>query len=317
MAAALIKRLLSSILLLAASTVVVFSLIHLAPGDPVNIILGGRKVDAATIQAIRARYLLDQPVVFQYFHWVLGVLHGDLGDSLEYRASVASVLGPRIIPTLELAAYASLLVLTFGLLLGVITAVNRGRLVDGAGSLLMLLASSISPYVSGILLILIFAVGLGWFPVFGLGSGAIDTVVHLTLPAIALAISLVALLGRVTRSSLSQALDEEFVETARSRGFSERRVVLKYGLRAALIPIVTVGGVIVGYLISGAVLVEYTFGLNGVGALLVDSVLSKDFAVVQAIVLLFTTVFLVVNLLVDLLYLVIDPRTRLSNRGGR
>lgn len=315
MAAALGKRLLSSVLLLAASTVVVFSLIHLAPGDPVNIILGGRKVDAATVQAIRARYLLDKPIVVQYVHWVVGVLHGDLGQSFEYRASVASVLGPRVLPTLELALYASLLVLTFGLLLGIVTAVRRGSVVDGAGSFLMLLASSISPYVSGILLILVFAVGVGWFPVFGLGTGGVDSVVHLTLPAIALAVALVALLGRVTRSSLSQALDEEFVETARSRGFTERRVVLKYAMRSALVPVVTVGGVIVGYLISGAVLVEYTFGLNGVGALLVDSVLSKDFAVVQAIVLLFTSVFLIVNFVVDVLYLVIDPRTRLAQQS--
>lgn len=312
MAIALLKRLASSVVLLAASTVVVFSLIHLAPGDPVAIILGGRKVDAATVAAIRAHYALDQPVVIQYLHWVWGILHGDLGDSLEYRASVASVLGPRILPTLELAAYASVIVLTVGLLLGVISAVGRGTPVDGVGSLIMLLASSVSPYVSGILLILVFAVGLGWFPVFGLGSGLTDTIVHLTLPAIALAIALIALLGRVTRSALTQALDEEFVETARSRGFSERRVVMKYALRAALIPIVTVGGVIVGYLISGAVLVEYTFGLNGVGALLVDSVLAKDFAVVQAIVLFFTVAFLVVNFLVDVLYLVIDPRTRIA-----
>ena len=299
-------------MLILASSFVVFSLIYISPGDPVSIILGGRKVDQATIDAIRERYMLDQPFLVQYVHWLGNAVHGDLGESIYYRASVTSVVGPRILPTLQLASYAGLIVVVVGLVMGVTTAVRRGTKTDAAGSLFMLVASSISPYVSGILLIVVFAVSLGLFPVFGLGEGIGGRIHHLTLPAIALAFALFALLGRVTRASVAQALEKEYVETARARGFSERRVVLKHALRSGLIPVVTVTGVIIGYLISGAVLVEYTFGLNGLGALLIEAVQNRDFAVVQGVVLLFTLAFLVVNFVVDLLYLVVDPRTRLA-----
>ena len=311
-----LRRLAGSALLILASSFVVFSLIHISPGDPVNIILGGRHVDQVTIDAIRHRYLLDQPFLLQYLHWLGNALQGDLGESIYYRAPVMSVIGPRIMPTLQLALYAGLIVVVVGLVLGVSTAVRRGTMADAAGSLFMLVASSVSPYVSGILLILVFAVTLDLFPVFGLGEGLAGRIHHLTLPACALAFALFALLGRVTRASLSQALEREYVETARARGFSERRVVLKHALRSALIPVVTVTGVIIGYLISGAVLVEYTFGLNGLGALLIEAVQNRDFAVVQGVVLVFTVAFLVINFVVDMLYLLIDPRTRLAKANG-
>lgn len=316
MAGLVLRRLAGSAVLILASSFVVFSLIYISPGDPVSIILGGRKVDQATIDAIRQRYLLDQPFVVQYLHWLGNALHGELGESIYYRAAVTSVIGPRIIATLQLAVYAGLIVVGVGLVLGVGTAVRRGTKADTAGSMLMLVASSVSPYVSGILLIVIFAVTLDLFPVFGLGEGLAERIHHLTLPAIALAFALFALLGRVTRASLSQALEREYVETARARGFSERRVVLKHALRSGLIPIITVSGVIIGYLISGAVLVEYTFGLNGLGALLIEAVQNRDFAVVQGVVLVFTVAFLVINFAVDLLYVVIDPRTRLAQGSG-
>jgi peptide/nickel transport system permease protein len=317
MAGILGRRLVGSALLILASSFVVFSLIYLAPGDPVSIILGGRHVDEATREAIRQRYHFDQPFLAQYLSWLANALQGDLGKSVALQgASVSGLVVGRILPTLQLALYASLLVAGAGLTLGIVTAVRRGGRVDAVGSLGMLIGASMSPYVTGILLILVFSVNLRLFPVFGLGEGIGDRIYHLTLPAFALALALVALLGRVTRASLSQALNREYVETARSRGFSERRVVLKHALRSAAVPVVTVMGVIMGYLISGAVLVEYTFGLNGLGALLVDGVLTKDFAVVQGVILVFTVAFLVINLVVDLLYYAIDPRTRLA-RGTR
>jgi peptide/nickel transport system permease protein len=179
-----------------------------------------------------------------------------------------------------------------------------------------LFGSSVSTYVSGILLITIFSVALGWFPVFGLGDGGLDRIYHLTLPAIALAIALSAFVARVTRAGLGTALDQEFVETARSRGFSEKRVVGKHALRSALVPVVTIGGLVFGFLISGAVLVEYTFGLNGLGALLIQAVRTKDFPVVMAVTLLFTVTFILINLVVDVLYAVVDPRVRLQGRAA-
>ena len=169
--------------------------------------------------------------------------------------------------------------------------------------------------MSGILLIAVFAVALGWFPVFGLGEGGLDRLYHLTLPAIALAIALSALVARVTRASLGGALQQEFVETARSRGFSERRVIGKHALRSALIPVVTITGLVFGFLIAGAVLVEFTFGLNGLGALLIQAVRTRDFPVVQAVTLVFTVAFIVINLLVDLLYALVDPRVRLQGKA--
>ena len=312
MAGVIGRRILGSILLIAASSFVVFSLIYLAPGDPVNILLGGRNVDQATRDAIRQAYHLDQPFLVQYLLWAGNAIRGDLGQSIALHGTpVASLIAGRAVATLQLALYASLLVAVFGLILGVLTAVRRGSRFDTVASLGMLIAASMSPYLTGILLIIVFAVGLGLFPVFGLGDGLADRIYHLTLPAIALSLALTALLGRVTRAALSQSLNREYVETARSRGYSESRVVLKHALRSALIPVITVMGVIMGYLISGAVLVEYTFGLNGLGALLVDGVLTKDFPVVQGVILVFTVAFLLINLVVDLLYLLIDPRTRL------
>ena len=169
--------------------------------------------------------------------------------------------------------------------------------------------------MSGILLIAVFSVALGWFPVFGLGTSGLDRIYHLTLPAIALAIALAALVARTARASVGVAMEQEFVETARSRGFTERRVIGKHALRNGLIPVITISGLVFGFLISGAVLVEYTFGLNGLGALLIQAVRTKDFAVVQAITLLLTATFILINLAVDLLYVAIDPRVRLQ-RGG-
>jgi peptide/nickel transport system permease protein len=226
------------------------------------------------------------------------------------------VVSGRIIPTLQLAAYATLLIFLVGLVLGIVAALRRDRLADTVISVSTLVFSSISAYVAAILLIVFFAVELGWFPVFGLGGGFLDRLYHLTLPAIALALGLTALVARVTRTSMGRALEQEFVETARSRGLPERTVVLKHALRNAFIPVLTISGLIAGYLISGAVLVEFTFGLAGLGSLLVEAVQAKDFAVVQAVVLIFTAAFVLINLAVDLLYAVVDPRVRLQQRAG-
>jgi peptide/nickel transport system permease protein len=291
---------------------IVFSFIYIAPGSPEAVLLGGKNVDAATLQAIRDRYRLDDPFLAQYWHWLTNAVSGDLGQSIAFNDDVSSVISGRIVPTLQLALYATVLVFVIGLALGIVSAIKRNSGVDTAVSVVTLVSSSISAYVSGILLIVIFPVTLGVFPVFGLGNGLADRLYHLTLPAIALAVALSALLARVTRASMSQALEQEFVDTARSRGFSERRVVGKHALRSAFVPVLTITGLIAGYLISGAVLVEYTFGLNGLGALLIQSVVAKDFAVVQAITLVFTAAFIVINLVVDLLYAVVDPRVRLQ-----
>jgi peptide/nickel transport system permease protein len=305
-------RIASALVLLLVCSFIVFSFMHLAPGSPEAVLLGGGSVTPEQVAQIRAEYHLDDPFLVQYASWLGGFVRGDLGRSIANQAEVKDVIAPKIVPSLELAAYAGLLILIFGVGGGILAAVKRGSAMDALASGGMLVGSSIAPYISGIVLIVVFGSTLGWFPVFGLGEGFVDRIYHLTLPAIALALFLAAFMGRITRASMIDALETEYVETARSRGLDSRSVVLKHGMRSALVPIVTVGGLTAGYLITGAVLVEYTFGLNGLGGQLVSAIEAKDFAVVQAIALLFTVLFILVNLVVDLLYPVIDPRVRLG-----
>jgi len=311
-----LRRVLAAIPLLLVTSFIVFSFVHLSPGSPEQILVGGHNVDPQTLAAIRAHYHLNDPFLVQYWDWLKNVLHGDLGQSLVFKDSVTHVIGPRILPTVELAVYALVLITVAGLGIGIITGIRRNSRLDTALSGVTLVGASMSVYVSGILLIALFAVALGWFPVFGLGSGFGDRIYHLTLPAVALAIALSALVARVTRASLSGSLKLEFVETARSRGLSERRVIGKHALRSAFVPVLTITGLVFGFLISGAVLVEYTFGLNGLGALLVQGVTEKDFPVVQGVTLVFTVSFIVINLVVDLLYAVVDPRVRLQGKAA-
>lgn len=313
----LIARLLSSILLLLVVSFIIFSFIHLAPGSPESVLLGGHNVSQQEINSIRDEYHLNQPFLTQYGVWLGNVLQGNFGQSIASQAPVSEVIKPKILPTLELAAYAGLLILVFGFGAGVLAAVNRGTIFDTLISGVMLIGASVAQYVSGLLLIVVFADHLGWFPVFGLGSSSPgDRLYHLTLPAIALAALLCAFVGRITRASMIGALELEYVDTARSRGMKGRVVVLKHALRSALVPIVTVSALTTGYLITGAVIVEFTFGLNGLGGQLITSIQNKDFAVVQAIALIFTTVFILVNLLADLLYMAVDPRVRLRTSAA-
>jgi peptide/nickel transport system permease protein len=310
----IVRRVLASIPLLLAASLVLFLLLHVAPGDPETALTGGRPLSQEARQALRERYHLDDSLPSQFGAWVRNVATGDLGESVAERDSVINVIRPRIVPTLQLAAYAFLLILIFGLGLGILAAVRRGRLPDVVASGITLAGSATSPYVSGILLITVFAAVLGLFPVFGLGDGGLDRLYHLTLPAIALAISLTALVARTCRAALATALDQEFVAVARSRGFNELRVVGRHALRNALAPVLTISGLTFGWLISGAVLVEYTFGLGGLGSLLISAVHSRDYAVVQGVALLFAVTFIAINLVIDVLYAIVDPRVRLGER---
>ena len=299
--------------LLLVTSFVLFLLEHLAPGNAESVLLGGRPSTPALIASIRHQYHLDASLPEQYWIWLSGVLQFNLGDSITYKTPVSSVVGSRVMPTLELAVYAATITVVVGVALGAAAALRQGRLADSAISGIVLVLASISSYVSGVVLLVVFGVKLGWFPIIGTGTGGTDRLLHLTLPAFALALSLIALIARTTRASVVRVLAMEFVETVRARGFTDRRVLLKHVLRSALIPILTVAGLAVGYLISGAVLVEYTFGLNGLGSLLVQAVEAKDYSVVQAVTLLFTAVFIGLNLVVDLLYGVVDPRIRISD----
>jgi peptide/nickel transport system permease protein len=313
------KRVVFQLLVLLASSIVIFGMLRLAPGDPAVVLLGGHTPTKAAIDNINRKYDLKKPLPVQYAKWFSRVIRGDFGESISARDTVWNVLKPRLETTELLTAYATIIMILVGIPLGILSAVFRNGAIDVAATAGSLAFAAVPAYVVGLLLILLFGVELQWFPTLGGGEGGslIGRLDHLTLPAIALALSALALISRVTRASMISALDSEHVETARIRGFTERRVVFKHALRSALVPVVTITGVQAGYLIAGAILIEYTFGLNGIGQLLVTSVQNRDYAVVQAIALIIVAVFLVINLVVDLLYGVIDPRVRLAGRRGR
>lgn len=307
------RRLAGLVAVLLATSFLVFASLYLAPGSPESFLLQGKTVDAATLQAIRAEYHLDDPFLTRYGQWLGGIVHGDLGRSLIFRQDVSGLVASRVATTVYLTLYASILILLLGTALGVAAAVRGGRFDSGV--LITTSGAAAAPaFVAAIALITLFGVELGWFPVFGAGHGFAGRLSHLTLPAIALALSWIGLVARVTRSAMLDELSREHVETARSRGLPERSIVRRHGLRNALIPILTISGLTVAGLISGAVVVENAFALNGLGSLLLQSVTTKDFPVVQAISLILVATFVILNTLVDILYPLVDPRVKLGGK---
>lgn len=301
--------------LFLASLLVFFSR-FLVPGDPIRFLLRGRKPSPEAIADISAQYGLDLPPIAQYLRWIGGVLHGDFGRSLQYRQDVTAVLGNRLPVTLTLVVMAGAIIAVVGLVGGTVAALNRGRAADRAILITLTVLGAIPSFVGSIVLIAIFSVQLGWFPSFGSGSGFGDMVYHLVLPSIALAIVFIVLIGKVTRSAMVEQLSREHVEVATSRGIARIAVIRRHVLRNALGPILTVSGVLVAGLIVASSLVEQAFGLAGIGSLLVGSVDRLDFPVVQAIVLLVVTAFVVVNAVIDILEPWIDPRSA-AGAGAR
>lgn len=314
MARFLLRRIAGIVATLIATSFAIFGSVHLAPGDPATFLLGGRSASPAAVAAIRAQYHLDDPFLVQYVRWIGGVVTGDLGRSVQFRQDVAGLITARLPTTLWLVGYASLLILIGGLVLGALAALRPGvvdRLVlIGTG-----VATATPAFVAATGLISLFSLRLGWFPAFGNGTGFGDRVGHLTLPAVALALTFVGLLARVTRASMLEELGREHVEVATSRGIRRTTVVRQHVLRNALGPITTVAGTIVAGLLVSTTIVETAFGLSGVGQLLVTSVTVKDFPVVQAVSLLVVLAFVATNLLVDLIHPLIDPRLS-HGKGG-
>ncbi|PRB06935.1 ABC transporter permease [Microbacterium sp. MYb64] len=301
--------------LFLASLLVFFSR-FLVPGDPIRFLLRGRKPSPEAIVEVTAQYGLDLPPWQQYLRWIGGVLHGDFGRSLQFRQDVTTVLGDRLPVTLMLVVMAGAIIAVVGLVGGAVAALNKGRAADRGILIGLTVLGAIPSFVGSIVLISIFSVQLGWFPSFGSGSGLWDTAFHLVLPSIALAIVFIVLVGKVTRSAMVEQLNREHVEVAVSRGVPRIAVVRRHVLRNALGPILTVSGPLVAGLIVASSIVEQAFGLSGIGSLLVGSVDRLDFPVVQAIVLLVVTAFVLVNAIIDILEPWIDPRSA-AGAGAR
>lgn len=308
----ILKRLLSLIPIMLFTSFVVFSLVRLTPGDPALIMVGGRRTSAETLAAIREKYGFDQNVFAQYTRWAGNALRGDLGESFRLKQQVSGLIVERLNITLKLIVFSAFLSILIALPLGILAAVYKNTWIDYLASLIALLGLSSPVYFSGIILILIFAYTLGWFPALGVGKGFWDQLHHLLLPASALALNMAALTSRMTRSSMLDVLNNDYIRTAKAKGVGFARVVLRHGFRNALIPVITVAALQLGFLFVGSVLVEFTFGLGGLGSLITDAIQNRDYPVVQGTTLFLVIVFVLLNLLTDLLYAVIDPRIRYS-----
>ena len=318
MARYLFNRLWQSIVTLVLASIVVFIGIRALPGDPA-LAMAGEEADPATLAAVRAQLGLDQPLPVQYLRFVGNALTGDLGRSTRTGTPVTAMIGATLPVTLQLALYAMVVAVLAGIAGGVLAAVFRGRWPDWLANGFSLAGLSIPSFWLGILAVVYLAVGLGWFPASGYVSPLQDplrAVYYLTLPAVILGITHAAVVQRQTRSAMVGALTADYVRTARAKGLGRGAVVFRYALRNSLIVVTTVVGLQLGGLIAGAVVTERIFSLPGIGKLTLDSVFTRDYPVIQAVVLVITTSYIVINLLVDALYTVVDPRIRVSGSAS-
>ena len=308
----LVKRLATLVPTLILVSMLIFGLQQLLPGDPA-LILAGEEQDPTVIAHLRAQLHLDDPLPLRYAHWVGGVLQGDLGDSVRNQQPVLDLVLQKLPVTLQLGLMAFVIALVIGIPAGIVAAVGRGTWWDTAANVFSLWGISTPNFWLGILLIMLFSVQLGWLPASGYVSPFEDLGANLAamlMPAFVLGNAIAAVLMRHTRSAMLQVLSSDYVRTARAKGLSTRVVVLKHALRNALVPIITLGALELGTLLSGAVLTEQVFTIPGFGKLIVDSVFNRDYAVVQGVVLVTATTYIVLNLLADLAYFAVNPRLR-------
>ncbi|HWT29122.1 MAG TPA: nickel ABC transporter permease [Methylophilaceae bacterium] len=300
------RRLLGILPVVFGVLLLTFLLVHLVPGDPVEVMLGESASGADRAQ-LRAELGLDQPVVVQFGHYLARLAQGDFGTSIHSGKAISSLLAERYPATLKLALLALCIALCIGLPLGIVAALKADRWPDHVATTLSLTLSAMPHFWLGPLLMLVFALWLGWLPVSGMENGA-----SILLPALTLGFGLAAILTRMTRASLLEVLNEDFVRTARAKGLDESTVILRHALRAALLPVVTVVGLQMGSLLAGTVITETVFAWDGIGRLLVESIEKRDYPVTQACVLVIALSYVLVNLGTDLLYARLDPRVRLD-----
>lgn len=300
----LIRRLAGIVPVILVVSVLVFAFVHLLPGDPARVI-AGPEASAADVANIRQGMGLDRPLWEQYARFLGRAVSGDFGQSLKTKQTVIEEIGVRFMPTVWLTFFAMAWSTVVGLLIGVLSAVKRGRWQDYSGMLLAVSGISFPPFWLGLLLIDLLSVQLGWLPTGGYGTWQ-----HFVMPSFTLGLGVAAVIARFTRSSFIEIMREDYVRTARAKGVHERLVVWKHALRNALIPVITMVGLQFGFLLGGSIVVETVFSWPGLGRLLVDSVSYRDYPVIQAEILLFSLEFILINLIVDLLYALANPEIR-------
>ena len=275
---------------------------------------GGRTPTPEAIAILEERYHLNEPFLTRYWDWLVAVLHGDFGVSIPLHQDVSTLIAERMGITASLVLYAAVIILVVGIGSGILAALRPG-LIDSSVIIGSTISAALPSFIAAIVLLLVFAVQLGWFPAFGPGAGGLDRIYHLTLPAVALAFASLAIVARVTRASVRDELQREHVQTATSRGIPRHLVIRRHVLRNAAIPISTVTGLTIASLIALSAIVERAFALNGLGSYLIQAALSKDFAVVQGISLVLVMAFVITNTIVDILYALLDPRVKLGERA--
>jgi glutathione transport system permease protein len=301
----LIRRLAGTIPVLLAVSAIVFLFVHLLPGDPARLV-AGPDASLQDIAAVRVEMGLDRPLPVQYLHYLGEIARLHLGRSIKTHQTVAELIGERFMPTLLLTVFAMLWSVTAGVAIGVLSGVKRGRWIDQAAMVVAISGVSFPGFWLGLLLIDLFSVRLRWLPTSGYGSWQ-----HFVLPAFTLGVTVAAVMARFTRSAFVEVTAEDYVRTARAKGVPERGVVWTHTLRNALIPVITLTGLQFGFLLGGAIVVETVFAWPGLGRLLVDSVAYRDYPVIQAEIMLFSFEFVLINLIVDLLYGLVNPEIRL------
>lgn len=314
----IIKRVIYLIPILFIVSIIVFSIIHITPGDPAAVMLG-EEASPEEIARLQRELGLDLPTHLQYINWIQQILKGDLGSSFFMRISVGQAIMNRLEPSLSLAILAQIIAIAIGIPLGIAAATHKNTATDRSLMVISLFGISIPSFLLGLFLMLLFSVYLGWLPVAGyqpLSTGLWNHLRYMLLPAVSLGVMQAALIARMTRSSMIDVLNTDYIRTARSKGVKERMVIYKHALRNAFIPILTIIGQIFGTLISRAVVVEQVFGIPGIGQMIVQSVARRDFPMIQGTVLFVAVIFVLINLGVDLMYGVIDPRVRLTKTGG-
>ena len=289
------------------ASVVIYGAMFVVPGDPASLLVGGSKPNPEALAAIRRQFHLDDPFLERYLRWLSGAVQGDFGTSLVYRSPVSDLIAGRALTTILLVGYTTVIIIVAGIGLGLLSGWKEGR-IGTAITMVTTVMMGAPTFVMAAILIAVFATGLGWFPVFGAGDGFTDRLWHLTLPAFALAFSWIAYVAQVTGASVREEMRSEHVDTARARGVHERAILSRHVLRNASGPILTVSGLTVAGLFAGTAVAEQAFGINGIGALLVQSAAKQDLAIVQAIALVLVAAFVTVNMLVDVANALLDPR---------
>jgi len=310
----ILKRILSTIPVLFIVSIAIFSIIHLTPGDPASLLLG-EDATSGQINELREKMGLNEPIYEQYLKWISGALQGDLGDSYFMGQSVVEAIKSHMSPTISLAIVAEIIALLISIPLGIIAAIKRGTSTDQFVMVLSLMGMAIPSFLLAIFLALIVGVMLGWLPVVGyapITDGLWNHIKYLILPAISLGSIQAALIARMTRSSMLEVLDMNYIKMARSQGVKEHTIIFRHAFKNAFLPVLTVVGATLGSLVTGSVVTETIFNIPGIGQLIINSIERRDYSVIQGIVLVVTFAYVIVNLIIDLLYGLIDPRVRLK-----